>query len=252
MLNEIENQFLVDGGCKNAICLIVEYQGNQIYKFMLVNQLNANPFLSMDRLTCVRKSMYFNNLDVYSTTTSSSSTCLLSLGNNCGVYFVQDNNNQASSKQQGGKNSRVGKPIHICNDTSNGTWWLGKMQRIRKRVRNRRGLSRQPIDLMNKPNVVPKKIIEGLVIMVLLNWFSKSCGNFKCMYDVIDTNWVDATSIISTIIMNYEKEKNIYWLDCINANFLDEFVTNKVFVKCNFFHFNYIPCFHFCFNLQTF
>jgi hypothetical protein len=27
--------------------------------------------------------------------------------------------------------------------------------------------------------------------------------------------------------MNYEKEKDIYWLDCINANSLDEFVTNK-------------------------
>jgi hypothetical protein len=32
MLNEIENQFLVDGGCENAICPIVEYQGNKIYK----------------------------------------------------------------------------------------------------------------------------------------------------------------------------------------------------------------------------
>ncbi len=28
--------------------------------------------------------------------------------------------------------------------------------------------------------------------------------------------------------MNYEKEKNIYWLDCIDANFLNEFVTNKI------------------------
>jgi hypothetical protein len=77
----------------------VEYQGNKIYKFMLVSQLNANPFLSKNRLTCVRKSMYFNNLNVYFTTTSSSSTCLLNLGNNYGVYFVQDNNNQVGSKQ---------------------------------------------------------------------------------------------------------------------------------------------------------
>jgi hypothetical protein len=27
--------------------------------------------------------------------------------------------------------------------------------------------------------------------------------------------------------MNNEKEKTIYWLDCIDANSLDEFVTNK-------------------------
>ncbi len=68
---------------------------------------------------------------------------------------------------------------------------------------------------MNKPNVITKKTIGGLVIMVLLNWFSKSHGNFKFKYDVIDTNWVDVDFIISTITMNYEKEKKsmvrLYW-----------------------------------------
>jgi len=53
-----------------------------------------------------------------------------------------------------------------------------------------------------------------------------------CLYhhkcDVIDTNWVDVNSIISTVLMNYEKEKYIYWLDCLDANSLDEFVTNKI------------------------
>jgi hypothetical protein len=43
--------------------------------------------------------------------------------------------------------------------------------------------------------------------MVLLNLFSKSHGNFKFKYDVIDTNWVNGDSIISIDIMNYEKEK---------------------------------------------
>jgi hypothetical protein len=41
---------------------------------------------------------------------------------------------------------------------------------------------------MNKPNVVTKKIIGGLLIMVLLNWFNKSRGNLKFKYNVIDTN----------------------------------------------------------------
>jgi hypothetical protein len=102
---------------------------------------------------------------------------------------------------------------------------------------------------MNKPNVVTKKPIGGLDIMVLLNWFSKSHGNLKFMYDVFDINWVDVDSIISTITMNYKKERYIYWLNCIDANSLDEFVTNNFFVNCNFFHFNYVLCFHFCFNL---
>ncbi len=70
--------------------------------------------------------------------------------------------------------------------------------------------------------------IGGLVIMVLLNQFIKSHGNFKFNYDVIYINWVHVDSIIFIINMNYEKEKDIYWLDCIDANSLDEFVTNEI------------------------
>ncbi len=64
--------------------------------------------------------------------------------------------------------------------------------------------------------------------MLLLNWSSKSNNNLKFKYDVIDTNWVDVASIISIVTMNYEEEKDIYWLDCIDANSLDEFMTNKI------------------------
>jgi hypothetical protein len=78
---------------------------------------------------------------------------------------------------------------------------------------------------MDKSNVVANNIIGDPIIMVLLNWFNKYCGNFKFKDDVNDTNWVDIDSIISTITMN--KEKDIYWLDCFNVASLDEFVTNK-------------------------
>ncbi len=81
---------------------------------------------------------------------------------------------------------------------------------------------------MNKFNAIAKKKIGGLIIMVLLNQLSKSRGNLSFKYDVIDTNLVDVAFIISIVIMNYEKEKDIYWLDCIHANSLDEFVTNKI------------------------
>jgi hypothetical protein len=64
--------------------------------------------------------------------------------------------------------------------------------------------------------------------MVLLNWFNKSHGNIKFKYDLVDINWVDVDSIISNVIMNYEKEKNIYWLDCIDVPSLNEFVNNKI------------------------
>ncbi len=62
---------------------------------------------------------------------------------------------------------------------------------------------------MNKSNVVGNKITRGPIIMVLLNWFNKSCGNLNFKYDVTDTNWVDIDSIISIVTMNYEKENKI-------------------------------------------
>ena len=58
---------------------IVEYGGHQIFKSTLVSQLNANHFLSNDRVTRVRYFMYFNNFVDYLSATSSSSTCLFGL-----------------------------------------------------------------------------------------------------------------------------------------------------------------------------
>jgi hypothetical protein len=63
---------------------------------------------------------------------------------------------------------------------------------------------------MNKPNATIKNINGGSFMMVLLSWFNKSHDNFKFKCDVIDTNWVDIDSIIFTLTMNYEKEKDIY------------------------------------------
>jgi len=79
------------------------------------------------------------------------------------------------------------------------------VQEIRKIVGNRWGFSRKAIDLMNKPNVEANNIIGGLIIMVLLNWFSKSHENLKFKNDVININRVDIDSIISTITTIYEK-----------------------------------------------
>ena len=66
----------------------VEYGGHHIYKSTLVSQLNANPFLSKDRLARVKNSIYFNNFDDYISAGSLQETMLLGLGMDCGVYFM--------------------------------------------------------------------------------------------------------------------------------------------------------------------
>jgi len=75
----------------------VEFGGHKIFKSTLVSQLNSNPFLSKDRLTRVRNSIYFNNSDDYITASSSTETMLLVLGMDCGVYFMQRTTTTMSS-----------------------------------------------------------------------------------------------------------------------------------------------------------
>jgi len=58
----------------------VKCVGYNIYKSTLVSQLNANPFLSKDRLTRVKNSIYFNNSNDYISASSSTKTILLGLG----------------------------------------------------------------------------------------------------------------------------------------------------------------------------
>ena len=53
---------------------VVSYSCHQIYKSTLVSQLNGNPFLSKDRVTRIKNSIYFNNLDEYLNATNSTET----------------------------------------------------------------------------------------------------------------------------------------------------------------------------------
>ena len=67
----------------------VEFDGNRIFKSTLVGQLNGNPFLSSkDRLTRVKKSLYFNNSEDYLNASRSLNTCFVGIGSDVGVFFV--------------------------------------------------------------------------------------------------------------------------------------------------------------------
>ena len=67
------------------VTLMVEYDGHQIFKAILVSQLNANPFLFKDMLTWVKNAIYFKNNDDYIYTSSSPTFVLVGLAFNAGV-----------------------------------------------------------------------------------------------------------------------------------------------------------------------
>lgn len=66
---------------------MVEYGGHQIFKAALVSQLNTNPFLSKDRLTQVKYSIYFNYIDDHINASSSPISMLVRLGFDVGIFL---------------------------------------------------------------------------------------------------------------------------------------------------------------------
>lgn len=62
--------------------------------------------------------------------------------------------------------------------------------------------------------------------MVFLNYFWKAPGYLKFKYDHSNSIWVDVTdSIICTVTMSkYDREQDVFELDPVDANSLNEFV----------------------------
>lgn len=209
----------------------VRFGENVIYKSTLVSQLNVNPFLSKDRLTKVKSSIYFNNSDAYLSAAACSSTCLVGLGSDIGVYFVQRTSTTLSSsvkaalRRNKGKGRGKGIPASVSFGVDHGCWWLGRIQKIRRKVGNRWGISRTAVDLTNKPTATRRGADPQ--IMVLLNWFSKTNGQLKFKYDSTDSKWIDIKSIITSVTMSFDRAQNVYTLDRSDFEALNEFVSSK-------------------------
>jgi hypothetical protein len=76
---------------------------------------------------------------------------------------------------------RLGDPSSVPVAASSGTWWLGRVQKMRRKVGSRWGISRQPVDLLNRGGGT-SNTHGSTQIQVLLNWFSKARVNLKFNY----------------------------------------------------------------------
>ena len=156
ILNGVEDHFEPIATPPTKILLYVEYEGNQIFKSTLVSQLNGNPFLSKDRLIRVKNSFCFYNNEAYLNATSLSFSIFLGLGSDAGVYFLEQRNTMISStvkavaKRKQGWPSKNGIATCVLNGVDEGTWWVGRVQKIRRKVGTKWGSSHQPVDLQNR------------------------------------------------------------------------------------------------------
>ena len=80
-------------------------------------------------------------------------TCMLGLGSNCVVYMMQQSSTKKSivSKvvDKKGRQSRSVqlRESNIYEGVDEGCWWFGQVQKIRRKIGTRLGISRTPIDL---------------------------------------------------------------------------------------------------------
>ncbi len=106
-----------------------------------------------------------------------------------------------------------------------GSWWVGRVQGLRRKVgASWRGVS-QPVDLLTRSGNTWKKSNSNPIIEVQMNWFSKAPGRHRFRYDHSDSKWVDIDTIITTVTLSYQKMGKVYTLNTEDAAALDDFVS---------------------------
>jgi hypothetical protein len=121
----------------------------------------------------------------------------------------------------------------ISNTASNiyayidqGTWWIGRVQKMRRKLGNKWDSIRQPINLMNR--TITWKSATGPTIEVQMYWFSRTASQLKFKYDHADCKWIDIDSIISTVSLAYSSTTKLYTLHADDFASFNEFVKNHV------------------------
>ena len=179
----------------------------------------------------MKNSVYFNNAKDYLSAANSTTTAFLGLETDCGVLFMQSPTLGQSfgvraSQKRNHCNARVGCPTVVTSGLDIGTWWLGRVQKMQRRVGKTWGLCRNPIDLMAH-TLTCKKVSSSPCIQIMLNWFKSAPGKNKYKYDVADTQWIDIESVICTIALSFNSNSNIYTLREADRQVLDEFVSRN-------------------------
>ena len=87
--------------------------------------MNENPYLSEDRLTRMKNSIYFDNSDDYLDVASSTTSILLGLGSDVGVYFKVSRGSGTSSTVMAAKKRTRGRPAVVNRGVENGMFYIG-------------------------------------------------------------------------------------------------------------------------------
>ncbi|MCO5547161.1 hypothetical protein L7F22_000604 [Adiantum nelumboides] len=192
---------------KCQISPFVEVDGKTICKSTLVGQLNGNPTLSKDRLTRVKGGVY----DTFDKKVTYQSRTFLVVGSDCDVLFER-----LPSKEI--RRSKVKGKLGSTNEgVSKGTWYLGRIVGMRRKLGLSMKETRGPIDLLDHPANVE----------IHLAWYQKAKGTRSYTYDLIDNQCVPLESVISIANLTYDLETKKYQLDANDYKVFNEYIKGK-------------------------
>ena len=133
----------------------------------------------------------------------------------------------AAKRHSRSRDGQCGVPSSCLQGVDKGSWWVGRVQGLRRKVgASWRGVS-QPVDLLTRSGNTWKKSNSNPIIEVQMNWFSKAHGRHKFKYDHFDPKWVDIDTVITTVTLSYKKTK-LYTLNPDDTVASDDFVSKNI------------------------
>jgi len=107
-----------------------------------------------------------------------------------------------------------------------GSWWLERVQKIKRKLGNKWELYKNPINFMSQ-TTANKKVSSTSSIKIMLNWFKRKPSRNKFKYEVTIIQWIDINNVHCTIALSFNSKTNVYILKENNKDVLDEFVSKN-------------------------
>ena len=149
------------------------------------------------------------------------------------MYFEEDetintpSTCRAAQRRSRQNSQRTRVPIVVSSGAKSVSSWIGRVQKIRRSYGTKWGISRNPIDLLNRATTTRKKVSGSPIVQVMFNWFSKGPGHNKYNYDVTGTQWIDVDCIISSVALTFDSRHNVYCLADQDKQVLDDFISKQ-------------------------